>query len=119
MVLDGRDHVLLVCVARSRRAGPARAGQAARIQGDREGIVRRVPAPSLTRWPSTNPPSEATVTATLREAGLRPSAWSSGPGDRYTAHSHSYHKVLYCARGSIRFDLPGSGGSFYLNSCDP
>jgi len=77
-----------------------------------------VPAPSLTRWPSTNPPSEATVTATLREAGLRPSAWSSGPGDRYTAHSHSYHKVLYCARGSIRFDLPGSGGSFDLNAGD-
>ena len=38
--------------------------------------------------------------------------------DRYGAHSHPYHKVLYCARGSIRFDLPPSGGSFDLRPGD-
>jgi quercetin dioxygenase-like cupin family protein len=42
----------------------------------------------------------------LREAG-GPSArwWSNGPGDRYGWHDHPYHKVLYCAEGSIVFHL--------------
>jgi len=77
-----------------------------------------VPAPTVTHWPSTNAPSEATVTATLREAGLRPSSWSSGPGDGYGANSHPYHKVLHCLRGSIRFDLPTSGERPELNAGD-
>lgn len=29
--------------------------------------------------------------------------WSNGPGDEYGWHSHEYHKVLYCASGSIVF----------------
>jgi quercetin dioxygenase-like cupin family protein len=29
--------------------------------------------------------------------------WSNGPGDRYGWHAHDYHKVLYCASGSIVF----------------
>jgi quercetin dioxygenase-like cupin family protein len=33
--------------------------------------------------------------------------WSNGPGDRYSEHSHPYHKVLFCARGSIRFVCTG------------
>ena len=37
--------------------------------------------------------------------GLRPTAWSNGPGDTYAWHSHSYHKVLVCVRGSIVFHL--------------
>lgn len=77
-----------------------------------------MPAPTLTRWPSTNPPSESAVAATLRESGLRPSSWSSDRGDRYRAHSHPYHKILYCLRGSIRFDLPGSEVGFDLSAGD-
>jgi quercetin dioxygenase-like cupin family protein len=41
-------------------------------------------------------------------------AWSNGPGTVYGAHSHSYRKILYCVRGSIRFDLVGSGESIEL-----
>ncbi|MEJ2151085.1 MAG: cupin, partial [Chloroflexota bacterium] len=26
--------------------------------------------------------------------------------DRYAAHRHSFHKVIYCVEGSIRFTLP-------------
>ena len=48
--------------------------------------------------------------------GLRPRWWSNGPGDRYEAHSHAYHKVLYCARGSIRFE--SNGGVFELHPGD-
>jgi quercetin dioxygenase-like cupin family protein len=37
------------------------------------------------------------------DEGLTPHAWSNGPGDTYGWHSHDYHKVLYCLRGSIVF----------------
>jgi uncharacterized protein YjlB len=46
----------------------------------------------------------------LRAAGLDPSSWANGPGDRYAAHSHGYDKVLVVAGGSIRFGLPGARG---------
>lgn len=39
----------------------------------------------------------------LRAEGLEPRWWSNGPGDAYGAHTHGYHKVLYCQSGSIVF----------------
>jgi uncharacterized protein YjlB len=45
----------------------------------------------------------------LRAEGLSPGSWSNGPGDRYAAHAHGYDKVLVCAAGSIRFELPAEG----------
>jgi quercetin dioxygenase-like cupin family protein len=45
----------------------------------------------------------------FRAERLMPSLWSNGPDDRYAAHSHTYHKVLYCASGSIRFTLEDTG----------
>ncbi|MGH2655628.1 MAG: cupin domain-containing protein [Actinomycetota bacterium] len=38
-----------------------------------------------------------------------PRWWSNAPGDRYGRHDHPYHKVLYCAAGSIVFHLPEGG----------
>lgn len=61
--------------------------------------------PTRTPWPKAHPPSEEALERLLREQGLAPRWWSNGPGDRYAAHSHAYHKVLYCARGSISFDV--------------
>jgi len=72
----------------------------------------------LKRWPPGEAPSDAKLESCLREEDLSPRWWSNGPGDRYGAHSHRYHKVLYCARGSIRFDLPDSGESFDLRAGD-
>ena len=63
--------------------------------------------PNLTSWPGPQPPSEPELEALLRREGLSPSWWSNAPGDRYGAHSHPSHKVLFCARGSIRFVLDG------------
>jgi len=37
-------------------------------------------------------------------------SWSNGPGDRYSAHSHSYEKVLFCVDGSITFNLEAKDG---------
>jgi cupin superfamily acireductone dioxygenase involved in methionine salvage len=34
-----------------------------------------------------------------------PRAWENDPGNHYGAHSHDYHKVLFCLKGSITFHL--------------
>ncbi|TMG04460.1 MAG: cupin [Chloroflexi bacterium] len=73
---------------------------------------------ALTRWRSVGQPTKEELESIFRDEGLRPSWWSNAPGDRYSAHSHPYHKVLYCAQGSIRFDLPASGESFELHPGD-
>jgi quercetin dioxygenase-like cupin family protein len=57
------------------------------------------------RWSGARPPDEEELWARMRQEGLAPYRWSNAPGDTYAAHSHSYEKVLYCARGSIRFVL--------------
>ena len=73
---------------------------------------------TLTRWRSVGQSTKEELESIFRDEGLRPSWWSNGPGDLYDAHSHPYHKVLYCAQGSIRFDLPASGESFELHPGD-
>jgi quercetin dioxygenase-like cupin family protein len=45
-------------------------------------------------------------------------SWSNGPGDRYSAHSHGYDKVLYCIDGSITFVLEAEGRRLELNGGD-
>lgn len=71
-------------------------------------------APTLTAWPHEVPPTEQALDALLRNEGLSPRWWSNGPGDRYAPHSHAYHKVLYCARGAIRFVISPDGQRFDL-----
>ena len=39
----------------------------------------------------------------LRAAGGEPRWWSNDAGDVYAPHQHDYHKVLFCAAGSIVF----------------
>lgn len=58
-------------------------------------------------WKSETPPTESSIEELFRAEGLSPSRWSNGPGDRYAVHSHSYHKVLYCVRGTITFNVEG------------
>jgi quercetin dioxygenase-like cupin family protein len=61
---------------------------------------------------------ETEVMASFERERLRPSHWSNGPGDSYGAHSHAYHKVLYCLRGSITFRLVDSGEDIALRPGD-
>jgi len=68
----------------------------------------------LTPWPHPHPPSRDDLEALFRGERLSPSWWSNGPGYRYASHSHSYHKVLYCARGSIQFILESTGETVEL-----
>ncbi|OLB44853.1 MAG: cupin domain-containing protein [Chloroflexi bacterium] len=68
------------------------------------------------RWQEREIPQEQDLYRRMQRDGLKPYSWSNGPGESYAVHSHSYEKVLYCVRGSIRFVLPdqvdttGNGG---------
>jgi uncharacterized protein YjlB len=57
------------------------------------------------RWQEATLPDEQLLRQRMQEEGLSPYTWSNGPYDSYAIHSHSYEKVLYCVRGSIRFIL--------------
>lgn len=58
-------------------------------------------------WEKSASPSRQEIEEKFRAEGLSPSRWSNGPGDRYGPHSHPYHKVLYCVRGGITFNVEG------------
>jgi quercetin dioxygenase-like cupin family protein len=49
---------------------------------------------------------------------LSPSWWSNGPLDVYAPHSHRYHKVLFCAAGSITFRIEPDGRDIELHPGD-
>jgi|GEM_PF-482762 len=61
---------------------------------------------------------ERSVFASFRRDGLSPVRWSNGPGDVYASHSHAYHKVLFCLRGSITFRLEQAGEEIELHAGD-
>ena len=77
-----------------------------------------MPVPTPIPWPDAEPLSEDAILLRLRDEGLAPLAWGNAPGDRYTAHSHPYHKVLYCVRGSIRFLFDETGAGVDLTPGD-
>jgi len=49
---------------------------------------------------------------------LSPYAWSNGPHDSYSAHTHGYNKVIFVVSGSITFDLPDLDRKVTLNPGD-
>jgi quercetin dioxygenase-like cupin family protein len=49
-------------------------------------------------------PTRDELEGRLRDEGLSEARWwSNAPGDTYGWHDHPYHKVLFCAEGSIVF----------------
>lgn len=54
----------------------------------------------------------------MADEGLDPYSWSNGPFDVYSAHSHSYDKVIYVVQGSITFGLPELNQSLRLKAGD-
>ena len=63
-------------------------------------------APQVTPWAGSSPPSQSALWRLMTDEGLSPYSWSNGPHDVYSAHSHSYDKVIYVVQGSITFGLP-------------
>ncbi len=81
-------------------------------------LERKDEGMEITRWQQERQPGEAELRERLVAEGLSPHRWSNGPGDEYAVHSHSYTKVLYCVRGSIRFTLPDQGDHVDLGPGD-
>jgi quercetin dioxygenase-like cupin family protein len=74
--------------------------------------------PTVTRWAGAKPPTEKEVIEMFAGEHLGPRSWSNGPGDIYATHSHGYHKVLYCLRGSIVFHIRPDGTDYTLGPGD-
>jgi len=70
--------------------------------------------PRVTRWPQSEAPTEADLRSSMHAQGLHPYGWSNRAGDAYTAHSHTYDKVIYVTAGSITFCLPETGEELTL-----
>jgi len=69
----------------------------------------------IIRKASVSPSAELDeVMIVMRAEGLAPYRWSNAQHERYEPHSHTYHKVLYCLRGSIRFVLTRENRSIDL-----
>ncbi|HSM70001.1 MAG TPA: hypothetical protein VK851_00520, partial [Anaerolineales bacterium] len=74
--------------------------------------------PQVTPWPDSTPPTESILRELCADEGLSPYPWSNGPHDVYSAHSHSYDKVIYVVRGSITFGLPELGQKLSMKAGD-
>jgi mannose-6-phosphate isomerase-like protein (cupin superfamily) len=74
--------------------------------------------PQITPWAGSAPPSQSTLWRHMTDEGLSPYSWSNGPHDVYSAHSHSYDKVIYVVQGSITFGLPELDKNLTLKAGD-
>ena len=74
--------------------------------------------PLVTPWTDPVIPTQAKLWQLMSDEGLSPYAWSNGPHDVYSAHSHSYNKVIYIVQGSITFGLPELGEKLTLKAGD-
>jgi len=70
------------------------------------------------RWSENWSPSKLKLIQRLKSEGLDSYQWSNSPDDVYSAHSHTYDKVIYVLQGSITFGLPDSGEYITLNEGD-
>ena len=75
-------------------------------------------SPHVTPWAGSTPPAESTLRQLYADEGLSPYQWSNGANDSYSAHTHSYDKVIYVVRGSITFGLPELGQKLTLQAGD-
>lgn len=62
-------------------------------------------------WDRDSKPSQSEIRGIFESENLSPSTWSNSPGDKYSAHSHGYHKILYCVEGGIVFNVEGESVS--------
>lgn len=74
--------------------------------------------PHVTPWPDPVSPTEFKLRKLCVDEGLSPYQWSNGPHDVYSAHTHSYDKVIYVVHGSITFGLPKLKQEFTMQAGD-
>jgi uncharacterized protein YjlB len=74
--------------------------------------------PLVTPWTDSAAPTDSLLRRLMIDEGLDPYSWSNGPFDVYSAHSHSYNKVIYVVQGSITFGLPEQEKELTLKAGD-
>ncbi len=74
--------------------------------------------PLVTPWADSVSPTRSTLWRLMSDEGLSPYVWSNSPHDVYSAHTHSYNKVIYVVQGSITFGLPELGQKLPLKAGD-
>ena len=74
--------------------------------------------PQVTPWAGSAPPTQSSLWRLMIHEGLSPYSWSNGPHDTYSAHSHSYDKVIYVVQGSLTFGLPELAQKLTLKAGD-
>jgi mannose-6-phosphate isomerase-like protein (cupin superfamily) len=67
----------------------------------------------VTHWQESIPPTDTAIQQKIRAEHLRGDTWSNGAMnciafDEYSAHTHSFDKVLYVLSGSITWILPNT-----------
>ena len=72
----------------------------------------------VTPWPAPEQPTRSALWQLMVDEGLGPYEWTNSPFDRYSAHMHSYDKVIYVVQGSITFGLPELGKQITLKAGD-
>jgi len=70
------------------------------------------------RWSGDHKPDEKELREIMGKEGLTPYRWSNSPGYVYSAHRHSFHKVIYVSDGSITFGMPNKGKEVKLRVGD-
>jgi uncharacterized protein YjlB len=74
--------------------------------------------PQVTPWADPLSPTQSSLWQRMSDEGLSPYSWSNGPHNVYSAHSHSYNKVIYVVQGTITFGLPELGQQLTLKAGD-
>ena len=72
----------------------------------------------VTPWAAAGQPDESQITRLFAEENFRPYRWSNAPHDVYSAHSHTFDKVIIVLLGSITFGLPEEGREMELFAGD-
>ncbi len=85
---------------------------------DETNQIMTQPSFSVTRWPGAVAATESDIQKRLQDESLRAYRWANAPHDKYSAHLHSYAKVIYVVSGSITFGLPDTGGQIRLDPGD-
>src|SRR5690606_12022942 len=73
---------------------------------------------TVTRGAASSTAEMHEVVTLMRAEGLAPYRWENDPYATYAPHRHSYHKVLYCLRGGLRFVLDAENQSIELRAGD-
>ncbi len=63
----------------------------------------------IQKWAYAHLPTEAELSQQMTSEGLTSQKWQCEPFKVFTAHEHSYDKVIYIVDGSITFGFPVEG----------